>query len=58
MGIFEASEAEGAESIIMGLYFPHRYPKYFESVTLIQPQHKAGEFKGQQRVNHPKQTFA
>ena len=30
----------------MPLYIPHRYPKYFESVTLIQPQHKGGAFKG------------
>ncbi len=30
----------------MALYTPHRCPKCFESVTLIQPQHKGGAFKG------------
>ena len=30
----------------MALYIPHRCPKCFESVTLIQPQHKGGAFKG------------
>ncbi len=30
----------------MPLYIPHRCPKCFESVTLIQPQHKGGAFKG------------
>jgi len=28
------------------LFIPHRCPKCFESVTLIQPQHKGGAFKG------------
>jgi len=31
---------------LMALYIPHRCPKCFESVTLIQPQHKGGAFKG------------
>ncbi len=30
----------------MPLFIPHRCPKCFESVTLIQPQHKGGAFKG------------
>ena len=30
----------------MALYIPHSCPKCFESVTLIQPQHKDGAFKG------------
>jgi len=30
----------------MALFIPHRCPKCFESVTLIQPQHKGGAFKG------------
>ncbi len=30
----------------MALFIPHRCPKCFESVTLIQPQHKDGAFKG------------
>jgi len=30
----------------MALFIPHRCQKYFESVTLIQPQHKGGAFKG------------
>ena len=46
MGILEAGEAEGTQSIIMALFIPHRCPKCFESVTLIQPQHKGGAFKG------------
>jgi len=38
----------------MALYLPIRCPKCFESVTLIQPQHKGGAFKGpakSQRLN-------
>jgi len=31
--------------IIMALFIPHRCPKCFESVTLIQPHHKGGAFK-------------
>jgi len=34
---------------LMALYIPHRCPKCFESVTLIQPQHKGGAFKGPAR---------
>ncbi len=30
----------------MALYIPYRCPKCFESVRLIQPQHKGGGFKG------------
>ncbi len=30
----------------MALSIPHRCPKYFESLTLIQPQYKDGAFKG------------
>jgi len=30
----------------MALFIPHRCLKCFESVTLIQPQHKGGAFKG------------
>ncbi len=30
----------------MALYIPHRCPKCFESIVLIQPQHKGGAFKG------------
>ena len=30
----------------MALYIPHRCPRCFESVTLIQPQHKGGALKG------------
>jgi len=30
----------------MPLYIRQRYPKCFESVTLIQPQHKGGALKG------------
>ncbi len=33
----------------MALFIPHRCPKCFESVTLIQPQHKGGAFKGPAR---------
>jgi len=33
----------------MALYILHRFPKCFESVTLIQPQHKGGVFKGPAR---------
>jgi len=33
----------------MALYIPIRCPKCFESVTLIQPQHKGGAFKGPAR---------
>jgi len=29
----------------MTIFIPHRCPKCFESVTLIQPQHKGGAFK-------------
>jgi len=29
----------------MALFIPHRCPKCFESVTLIQPQYKGGAFK-------------
>jgi len=31
------------------LFIPHRCPKCFESVTVIQPQHKGGAFKGPAR---------
>jgi len=34
---------------LMALFIPHRCPKCFESVTLIQPQHKGGAFKGPAR---------
>jgi len=30
----------------MALFIPYRCLKCFESVTLIQPQHKGGAFKG------------
>jgi len=30
----------------MAIFIPHRCPKCFESVTLIQSQHKGGAFKG------------
>jgi len=30
----------------MALFIPHGCPKCFESVTLIQPKHKGGAFKG------------
>ncbi len=30
----------------MALFIPHKCPNCFESVTLIQPQHKGGAFKG------------
>jgi len=30
----------------MALFIPHRCPKCFASVTLIQPQYKGGAFKG------------
>jgi hypothetical protein len=30
----------------MAIFTPHRCPKCFESVTLIQPQNKGGAFKG------------
>jgi len=33
----------------MALYIPHRCPKCFGSVTVIQPQHKGGAFKGSAR---------
>jgi len=33
----------------MALFIPHRCPKCFASVTLIQPQHKGGAFKGPAR---------
>jgi len=33
----------------MALYIPHRYTKCFESVTLVQAQHKGGAFKGPAR---------
>jgi len=31
---------------LMPLYIPHRCPKCFESVTLVQAQHKGGAFMG------------
>jgi len=34
----------------MALFIPQRCPECFESVTLIQPQHKGGAFKGPARV--------
>ena len=48
----------------MALFIPHRCPKCFESVTLIQPQHKGGAkglaksqclncMGGQVTINHP-----
>jgi len=33
----------------MALFIPYRCPKCFESVTLIQSQHKGGAFKGPAR---------
>jgi len=30
----------------MPVFIPHRCPKCFESMMLIQPQHKGGAFKG------------
>jgi len=30
----------------MAIFIPHRCPQCFESVTLVQPQHKGGAFKG------------
>ena len=33
----------------MAIFIPHRCPKCFESVTLIQPQYKEGAFKGSAR---------
>jgi len=33
----------------MALFIPHRCPQCFESVTLIQPQHKGGALKGPAR---------
>ena len=33
----------------MAIYIPYKCPKCFESVTLIQPQHKGGAFKGTAR---------
>jgi len=33
----------------MGIFIPHKCPKCFESVTLIQPQYKGGAFKGPTR---------
>jgi hypothetical protein len=33
----------------MPLFILHRCPKCYESVTLIQPQHKGGAFKGPER---------
>ena len=33
----------------MALFIPYKCPKCFESVTLIQPQHKGGAFKGPAR---------
>ena len=36
---------------LMALYIPHRCPKCFESVTLIQPQHKGGAFKGRMETH-------
>jgi len=30
----------------MAIFISHRFPVFFESVTLIQPQHKGGAFKG------------
>jgi len=38
-----------ASQITMALFIPHRCPKCFESVTLIQPQYKGGAFKGPAR---------
>jgi len=35
----------------MALYLPHRCPKCFGIVTLIQPQHKGGDFKGPARAH-------
>ncbi len=34
-----------ASSITMAIFIPHRCSKCYESVTLIQPQHKGGAFK-------------
>ena len=33
----------------MAIFIPHRCPKCYESVTLIQLQHKGGAFKGPAR---------
>ena len=33
----------------MAIFIPSRCPKCFESVTLIQPQHKGGALKGSAR---------
>jgi len=33
----------------MAIFIPHRCPKCFESVTLIQPQYKSGALKGPAR---------
>jgi len=33
----------------MAIFIPYRCPKCFESVTLIQPKHKGGAFKGPAR---------
>ena len=33
----------------MALFIPHQCPQCFESLTLIQPQHKGGAFKGPAR---------
>ncbi len=30
----------------MAIFIPYKCPKCFESMTLIQPQHKGGAFKG------------
>ena len=35
----------------MAIFIPHRCPKCFESVTLIQPQYKGGAFKGLARAH-------
>ena len=41
----------------MALYIPYKCPKCFESVTLIQPQHKGGAFKGPAKGKSIKADF-
>ena len=38
----------------MALFIPQRCPKCFESVMLIQPQHKDGALKGPAKGQSPK----
>jgi hypothetical protein len=44
--IFRGLRGSQGQYTIYLMAIPHRCPQCFENVTLIQPQHKGGAFKG------------